>query len=311
LTEEAARGHLRDQGRRDAPGETRSGDGGSTPWPLPDRLYEGYVFDLDGTIYLGEDLLPGAKRLVEKLRELGKKVVFLSNNPTRSPQMYAEKLAGLGLPTPPDEVVNTVVTMTRWLLRNHPEATVFPISEEPLVRSLREAGIRVSERAEEIDIVIASYDRGFDYRKLQIAFDAIWFHKRARLVTTNPDRYCPFPGGRGEPDAAAIVGAIEACTGAKCEVNVGKPDPIMLETVSGILGLEASECVVIGDRLYTEIRMALDAGMASAVVLTGETTAGMLEAEPDENRPDFVLDRIDRLIPGRLWEGFGWTEDEG
>jgi len=311
VTGEAARGHPRDRRYGDAPGEPRTDDRGGAFRPLPDRLYEGYVFDLDGTIYLGDDLLPGARRLVEKLRDLGKRVVFLSNNPTRTPRMYAEKLTGLGIPTPEHEVVNTVVTMTRWLMQNHPEATVFPISEEPLVRSLQEAGVRISERAEEIDIVIASYDRGFDYRKLQIAFDAIWYHKRARLVTTNPDRYCPLPGGRGEPDAAAVVGAIEGCTGAKCEVNVGKPDPIMLETVTGMLGLEASECVVTGDRLYTDIRMALDAGMPSAVVLTGETTAEMLEAEPGENRPDLVLDRIDRLIPPRLWDEFGWTRDAG
>ncbi len=278
---------------------------------FPDSLYEGYVFDLDGTIYLGDDLLPGAKRLIEKLRELGKKVVFLSNNPTKDPKMYAEKLTKLGLPTPENETVNTVVTMTQWLLQNHPEATVFPISEEPLKRSLREAGIRMSERAEEIDIVIASYDRGFEYRKLQIAFDAIWFHNRARLVTTNPDPYCPLPGGRGEPDAAAIVAAIEACTGTKCEVNVGKPDRIMVDTITEMLGLEASECVMTGDRLYTEIRMALDAGMPSAVVLTGETTAAMLAAESDKNKPDWVLDRIDRLMPPRMWEDLGWTEEEG
>jgi phosphoglycolate/pyridoxal phosphate phosphatase family enzyme len=277
----------------------------------PDRLYEGYVFDLDGTIYLGENRLPGAKRLIEKLRELGKKVVFLSNNPTKDPKMYAEKLTRLGLPTSEDEVVNTVVTMTRWLVQNHPEATVFPISEEPLKRALREAGIRMSERAEEIDVVIASYDREFEYRKLQIAFDAIWFHKRACLVTTNPDPYCPLPGGRGEPDAAAIVGAIEACTGARCEVNVGKPSPIMLETVLGMLELESSECVITGDRLYTDVRMALDAGMPSAVVLTGETTAEILAAETGDNRPDWVLDRIDRLIPPRMWEELGWTRDEG
>ena len=249
---------------------------------FPDRLYEGYVFDLDGTIYLGDDLLPGAKRLIEKLRELGRKVVFLSNNPTKDPKMYAEKLRKLGLPTPENEIVNTVVTMTQWLLQNHPEAIVFPISEEPLKRSLREAGIKMSERAEEIEIVIASYDRGFEYRKLQIAFDAIWFHKRARFVTTNPDPYCPLPGGRGEPDAAAIVAAIEACTGAKCEVNVGKPTPIMLETIMDMLGVETAGCVMTGDRLYTEIRMALDAGAPSAVVLTGETTAEILAAESEE-----------------------------
>src|SRR5918999_6495712 len=276
---------------------------------FPDTLCEGYIFDLDGTIYLGDNLLPGAKRLIEKLRELGKKVVFLSNNPTKDPKMYAEKLTKLGIPTLENQTVNTVVTMTRWLLQNHPEATVFPISEEPLKRSLQEAGIRMSERAEEIDIVIASYDRGFEYRKLQIAFDAIWYHKRARLVTTNPDRYCPLPGGRGEPDAAAIVAAIEACTGAKCEVNVGKPDAMMLESVMDLLGLDANDCVMTGDRLYTDIRMALDAGMPSAVVLTGETTAETLAHEPASNKPAYVLERIDQLIPQHLWEQFGWIED--
>ena len=281
------------------------------PGPVPKKLYEGYVFDLDGTIYLGDELLPGAKRLILKLRELGKKVVFLSNNPTKDPEQYSEKLTKLGLPTPEEEIVNTVFTMARWLLQNHPRSTVFPIGEEPLKKALGQAGIRMSEDPKEIDIVVASYDRTFEYRKLQIAFDAIWFHGRAKLVTTNPDRYCPFPGGRGEPDAAAIVGAIEACTGAKCEVNTGKPDQIMLETITEMVGLDAAECVMTGDRLYTEIRMALDAGMPSAVVLTGETTAEMLAAEAEENEPDYVLSRIDRLIPPRMWEELGWTENDG
>ena len=277
---------------------------------VPNRLYEGYIFDLDGTIYLGDELLPGAKRLILKLRDLGKKVVFLSNNPTKDPEMYAKKLTNLGIETPASEIINTVVSMTRWLSQNHPDATVFPISEEPLKRALKEASIRISERAEEIDIVVASYDRTFDYRKLQIAFDAIWYYKRARLVTTNPDRYCPFPGGRGEPDAAAIVAAIEACTGARCEANTGKPDPIMLDIVADLTGLETSECVMTGDRLYTDIRMALDAGMASAVVLTGETTAEAIADEPASNKPTYVLERIDQLIPRRLWEEFGWAKDE-
>jgi HAD superfamily hydrolase (TIGR01450 family) len=287
----------------------RSGARSSGEPGVPDRLYEGYVFDLDGTIYLGDELLPGAKRLILKLRELGKRVIFLSNNPTKDPKMYAEKLGELGLKTPASEIVNTVVTMTEWLLRNQPDATVFPISEEPLKNSLGEAGIRISEDPEEIDIVIASYDRGFDYRKLQIAFDAIWFYKRAMLVTTNPDRYCPLPGGRGEPDAAAIVAAIEACTGTKCQVNVGKPDPIMLETIIHLIGPDAKECLMSGDRLYTEIRMAKRAGMPSAVVLTGETTKRDLAGEPVENLPDYTLERIDQLVPRDLWDEFGW-EDE-
>ena len=277
---------------------------------VPEQLYKGYVFDLDGTIYLGDELLPGARRLVLKLRELGKRVVFLSNNPTKDPEMYAEKLTNLGIETPASDIVNTVVSMTRWLSQNHPDAVIFPIAEEPLKRALRKAGIRMSENAEEIDLVVASYDRTFDYRKLQIAFDAIWYYKRARLVSTNPDHYCPFPGGRGEPDATAIVAAIEACTGARCEANTGKPNPIMLDIIADLTGLETSECVMTGDRLYTDIRMALDAGMASAVVLTGETTAEALADEPASNKPTYVLERIDQLIPRRLWEEFGWAKDE-
>jgi HAD superfamily hydrolase (TIGR01450 family) len=282
---------------------SRSGE-----FALPERLYEGYVFDLDGTIYLGDELLPGAGRLIPKLRELGKRVVFLSNNATRDPEMYAEKLGRLGLETPASEIINTVVTMTEWLLRNHPDATVFPISEEPLKSSLEKAGIRMSENPEEIDIVIASYDRAFDYRKLQIAFDAIWFYGRAMLVTTNPDPYCPFPGGRGEPDAAAVVAAVEACTGTKCRTNAGKPDPIMLETALDLIGLGAKDCVLTGDRLYTDIRMAKDAGMPSAVVLTGETTAEDLADEPSESLPDYTLKRVDQLVPRHLWDEFGWEE---
>ena len=231
--------------------------------------------------------------------------MFVSNNPTRDPAMHAEKLRRLGIAASPSEVVNPVVTMTRWLRRHHPEATVFPIAEAPLRRALAEAGIRTSDQAEEVDVVVASYDRGFDYRKLQIAFDAIWYHRRARLVTTNPDRWCPLPGGRGEPDAAAVVAAIEACTGATCEVNAGKPGPLMLEAAMERLGLDAADCLLVGDRLATDIRMALAAGMPSALVLTGDSTPELLAATPPAERPSFVLDRIDRLLPAWAWAGSG------
>ncbi len=277
----------------------------------PDRLYEGYIFDLDGTIYLGDALLPGARRLVAALRRLGKRVLFLSNNPTSDPDMYAAKLTRLGIAVEPPAVINTVQTMTQWLLRHHPGATVFAIGEAPLKRALAAAGIRQSEEPAEIDIVIASYDRTFEYRKLQIAFDALWFHRRARLVTTNPDRYCPFPGGRGEPDAAAIVAAIEACTGVRCEVNTGKPDPIMLETARQTLDLDLGECVMVGDRLATDIRMARNAGMASALVLTGETTPAALAQASAAEQPTWVLERIDQLVPAAFRGACGWAGGEG
>ena len=278
----------------------------STGYPrsaLPDRLAAGYIFDLDGTIYLGEHLLPGARRLIEALGSLDRQILFLSNNPTKSPADYVAKLTRLGIPATRNQVLNTVDTMTSWLLRHHPDATVFPISEAPLKQALAAAGIRMSEDPIEIDIVIASYDRTFDYRKLQIAFDAIQTHGPARLVTTNPDRFCPLPGGRGEPDAAAVIGAIEGCTGVRCEQNTGKPDPFMLQAALERLQLDASDCIMIGDRLTTDIRMAIDAGMPSALVLTGETTPAILQSRPPEDHPTWVLTRVDQVLPAAYWNG--------
>lgn len=276
----------------------------------PDEFYDAYVFDMDGTIYLGEHFLPGAERLVRELRRREIPVRFLSNNPTKDPEQYAEKLERLGLPTPVEEIANTVVVMTRWLLEHHPGATVFPIAEQPLIRALAEAGIAMSEDPAEIDIVIASYDRTFDYRKLQIAFDAIWFHKRAILVATNPDRYCPFPGGRGEPDAASIIAAIEACTGATLTKNVGKPSPEMLTEALAGLDVDPRRCMMVGDRLGTDIQMAVDAGMASTLVLTGDSTLDEALALPELSRPTFALDRVDHLVPAAVRAELRWSDED-
>lgn len=276
----------------------------------PDKLFDAYVFDMDGTIYLGDHLLPGAKRLIEGLHSLGKPVRYLSNNPTKDPEQYAEKLDGLGLPTPIEEIANTVVTTTRWLKKHHPDATVFPISEEPLKRALAKAGIRMSENPEEIDIVIASYDRTFEYRKLQIAFDAIWFHERAFLITTNPDKFCPFPGGRGEPDAAGIIAAIEATTGTKLKANMGKPEPAMLEAALGDLDVDPKNCMMVGDRLTTDIGMAVKTGMASTLVLTGDSTLAEAEALEESRQPTYVLNRVDHLIPESIRSDWGWTDSD-
>ena len=261
------------------------------------RLYDGYLFDLDGTVYLGDTLLPGAYRLITTLRQLGRQTLFLSNNPTKDPEMYAEKLTRLGLPTDPGHVVNPLVTLAAWLRREAPGSRVFVIGSEPLGRAVVGAGCTLCEDPELIDVVVGSYDTSFDYRKLQIAFDTLWLHRRARLVTTNPDAYCPMPGGRGEPDAAAVVAAIEACTGVRCEVNLGKPDPVMLRTALAVLGLEPQDCVMVGDRLYTDVAMAVDAGIDSALVLTGESTPGMVAGLDPARRPRYVLDRIDQLLP--------------
>jgi len=245
------------------------------------KTYDAYLFDLDGTIYLGDDVLPGAQETIRTLREAGKVVRFLSNNPTKTVEEYATKLTAMGIPAQVEDITTSIVTTLWWLKTYHPQAVVFPIAEEPLCRALDEAGFQVSEDPSKIDIVIASYDRGFTYSKLQIAFDALWFHRRAILIQTNPDRYCPFPQGRGEPDAAAITAAIEACTQTKCQASMGKPSPLMLEAGLAGLGIPRERCLMTGDRLATDIAMAIEAGIDAAVVLTGETREEDLTPEYD------------------------------
>jgi HAD superfamily hydrolase (TIGR01450 family) len=271
----------------------------------PDRLYAGYIFDMDGTVYLGDHLLPGVAEVIGLLRKRGAIIRYLSNNPTRDPAQNKAKLDQLGLPTPLEDIVNTVVSTVNWLTDNAPDAVLFPIAEEPLIRALTEAGFRLSEDPSEIDIVIASYDRGFNYRKLQIAFDTLWQHKRGILVQTNPDRYCPFPGGRGEPDCAAIVAAIEACTGVKCSVNFGKPDPIMAKEALHGLHIAAPDVIMVGDRLHTDVSMGRLAGMSTALVLTGDSTLAESDSLDEADQPDYVLHRLDQLIPAWAWADAG------
>ncbi len=272
----------------------------------PTRLYEAYVFDMDGTIYLGDHLLPGAARLIDELRRREIPVRFLSNNPTKDPDMYASKLCGLGRPTPVADIANTVVTTVRWLLAHRPGAVVFPIAEEPLCRALEAAGIEISEDPSRIDVVISSYDRHFDYRKLQIAFDAIWFHKRAEMIETNPDLFGPFPGGRGEPDCAAITAASEACTGTTKVATMGKPAAVMVTEALRGLDVTPENCLMVGDRLMTDIAMAVDAGMASGLVLTGDSTRAEAEALAESQQPTYIVDRIDELLPAYVWAEQGW-----
>lgn len=254
------------------------------------------VLDLDGTVYLGDGALPGAAEAVEELRGAGKRIVFCSNNPTRTPGDYAAKLTRLGIPAEPAEVFTSLTATVHWVRTAMPGAAVFPIGEQPLHDALTGAGVTLCDDPARIDLVISSYDRTFDYRKLQIAFDALWFHRRARLVATNPDRFCPFPGGRGEPDCASITAAIRACTGVECEAVFGKPERGLFDMIADATGLDAATTVMVGDRLSTDVAFARTTGMVGALVLTGETDRAALDAVPADEHPDLVLERLDALL---------------
>jgi arabinose operon protein AraL len=253
-------------------------------------MFKGFIFDLDGTVYRSDRLIPGADRIIQLLREKGKKVVFLSNKPIQTREDYASKLTRLGIPTEADEVVNSTFVMTHYLEENAPHARLFVVGEAPFIEELKKAGFLITEEPKEIEYVVVAFDRTFDYRKLNIAFQAIKLG--AHFVATNPDRTCPVEGGE-IPDCAGMIAAIEAVTGKKVEIIVGKPSPIMIQAALEVTGLKPEDCILIGDRLETDIKMGKESGIATGIVLTGVTDEETLKASKGSSiQPDFVFQSI-------------------
>ncbi len=248
----------------------------------------GVILDLDGTVYRGERLIPGAREAIEWLRRQGHPLVFVTNA-IETQAEHVDKLAGFGVPARPDEIVNAPLVLIRHLSREMPHAVVFPISDPPLVEQLA-PHFRLSENPDEIDVVIASTDRAFDYRKLNIGFQAL--KRGARFWATNSDP--TWPQASGEiPDAGAVIGALEGCTKRKVELVAGKPSPLVVEAVLEHLGRSASECLLVGDSLGSDITMGKQAGITTVLVLTG--VARRADLDGTSVQPDAVLNSLAEL----------------
>ena len=263
-------------------------------------MFRGFIFDLDGTVYRSDTLIPGANGMIKLLRESGRKVVFLSNKPIQTREDYAAQLSRLGIPTRPDEVINSTFVMANYLKKKAPHARLFVVGEAPFIEELKRAGFTITEEPKEVEYVIVAFDRTFNYRKLNIAFQAIKLG--AHFVATNPDRTCPVEGGE-IPDCAGMIAAIEAVTGKKVEIVVGKPSPIMLQAALEVMGLKPEDCILIGDRLETDIKMGKEHGIATGIVLTGVTDEKTLKGYKHSSmQPDFVFQSIadvENLLIGR------------
>ena len=245
--------------------------------------YRGWLFDLDGTLYVGERLVPGAAELIAGLRADGRRVAFLSNKPLETRADYARKLTRLGIPAGADDVINSSLVLACHLTGLDPGAPVFVIGEAPMRAEMRAHGFEVRDDARVRWVVIA-FDRTFTYAKLDTALQAV--KGGARLIATNPDRTCPVEGGE-IPDCAGMIAAVEAVTDRRVEVIVGKPSPIILEVALSVLGVPAEESVIVGDRIETDITMGKRAGLGTILVLSGVT-------RPDDPRiatlaPDHVV----------------------
>lgn len=252
--------------------------------------YRGWLFDLDGTVYRGERLIPGAAECIAALRTAGRRVAFLSNKPLETREAYAAKLTRLGIPAAPDDVINSSLVLARHLRGLDPGAPVYVIGEPPLIAEMRAHGFEVRDD-ERVRWVVIAFDRTFTYAKLNAALQAV--KHGARLIATNPDRTCPVEGGE-IPDCAGMIAAVEAVTDRRVEAVVGKPSPIILEVALAALGVPPGEAVIVGDRLETDITMGKRLGVHTVLVLTGVT-------RPDDPRiaalaPDHVIRSVGDLV---------------
>ena len=257
---------------------------------VPRLPYRGWLFDLDGTIYLGERLIPGADAAIAALRAAGRRVAFLSNKPLQTRAEYAAKLTRLGVPAAPVDVINSSLVLARYLRDRDPGAPVFVIGEPPMLDEMRAHGFEV-RGDERVRWVVIAFDRTFDYAKLNTALQAV--KRGARLIATNPDRTCPVEGGE-IPDCAGMIAAVEAVTDRKVEAIVGKPSPIILEVALAALGVPAHEAAIVGDRIETDIVMGRRLGLSTVLVLSGITRT-------DDPRiaavaPDHVVESIRDLV---------------
>lgn len=252
-------------------------------WHVPERV-RGLLLDLDGTLYMGERPIPGAARFVERARAAGRRLLFLTNNSSRSAADWAGKLERLGFTAAPDEVFSSGRATALYLARTAPGKRVYLLGTEPLRGELAAQGVAcVDEGAE---IVVVGFDTGLTYARLARA--CRYLLAGLPFIATHPDRVCPTEHGP-IPDTGSFLALIEAATGRRPDLVIGKPNQPLIDGALERLHLEPAEVAMIGDRLYTDMAMARVAGLTGVLVLSGETTQAMVDALPAEARPDIVI----------------------
>jgi glycerol-1-phosphatase len=251
--------------------------------------FDAFLLDLDGVLYRGAVAVGGAVDAMARLRALGGRVAFVTNNSARTPEAVAEKLRGLGIAADASEVETSALT-TAGMLAGRGIATAFVVGEEGIRRALAERGVTVLEgEPAAADVVVVGLDRGADYAALRTA--SMLVESGAPLVATNADASFPAGDGRAWPGAGALLAAIEATTGARAEV-VGKPNPPILRAALTRAG--GGTPLLIGDRLDTDIAGARAMGWDSLLVLTG--IARREDVAASDVQPTFVGEDLGALF---------------
>lgn len=257
------------------------------------KQYKGYLFDIDGTILLGNTLIPGAKEKIEELRRDNKKIGFFTNNSSKNPKKYVEKFKEFGIEAKLDEIITAGIVLLSHIKKNYRDKKVYIVGTEEYKNLYRYAGIDVIDEIEnfdnhDIEILIIALDTELDFKKLKTACKLL--KKEIKYFAANEDLVYPIENKVYLPDCKAICKMIELCTGKK-PIYFGKPNAVMLSYALDKLELDKEDVVIVGDRLYTDIACGNINDCDTILVLSGEATG----KENTIYKPNYILEDISKI----------------
>ncbi len=276
--------------------ELKTEQGGSIPAVYRERIRERlkdircFLLDMDGTFYLGDRLIEGSLDFLSALEKTGRTARFLTNNSSRSASVYAEKLRRMGVPEMYRDVISSGHAAARFCLERYPGQKCFLMGTPGLRAEMEALGLPMSD--EDPDYVLLAFDTTLQYDRLCRLCDLIRAGKP--YIATHPDLNCPTETGF-IPDVGSFMALIEASTGRRPDVIVGKPYGGIVEEALRRTGFARHEMAMVGDRLYTDVATGVHHGMMGILVLSGEATLADLAAS--EVKPDLVFERLSGMIP--------------
>ena len=244
-----------------------------------------YLFDMDGTLYLGDRLFDFTKELLQNIRNKGAKYLFITNNSSKSVEDYVLKLRKMGVDATREDFMTSSQATAFYLHKHYPTHRLYVCGTESLKKELRQEGFTVTEALDQVDCIVMGFDTELTFQKLRDVSYLLLTRSDIPYIATNPDLVCPTEFG-SVPDCGSICAAVKNATG-RLPVVIGKPEPLMVELAMERLGATKAETCVVGDRIYTDIKSGLAAGVTGILVLSGETTLEILAESPE--KPHLVL----------------------
>lgn len=254
--------------------------------------YNLFLFDMDGTLYLGNQLYEFTKELLATIRAKGKRYLFMTNNSSKSVKDYVKKLEKLGIEATEDDFLTSSQATAYYLKLHHEGQKLYVCGTNSLKEELRKNGFVITEELEEVDCIVMGFDTELTFKKLEDVSKLLLTRENIPYIATNPDYVCPTEFG-SVPDCGSVCDMIYNAT-KKRPFVIGKPAALMPELAMQKFGYQKEETVVVGDRIYTDIKSGLNAGTYTILVLSGETTEEILDAS--EEKPHLVLQDAGEMI---------------